>query len=193
MYDYITGEKIKAATGTMVVENGGIGYVFTVSDRCAARFEGEKKVKVYAYLSVKEDGVTLFGFYGEEERAMFLKLISVSGIGPKVAVAILGAISVDKLAGCIVAADAKALNKIKGVGKKTAERIVLELKDKIGADFSGEESAAYEVHLDAGSDDAVMALMALGFTRKEAETKISRIDARGLTVEEVVYAALKNA
>ena len=81
----------------------------------------------------------------------------------------------------------------KGVGKKTAERIVLELKDKIGADFSGEESAADEVHLDAGSDDAVMALMALGFTRKEAETKISRIDARGLTVEEVVYAALKNA
>lgn len=193
MFDYIKGEKIKAASGIMVIENAGIGYQLNVSDETIMRFADEKTVKVLTYMSVKEDGITLFGFYGEEERAMFLKLISISGIGPKVAIAILSGITVDKLAGNIIAQDSKALNKIKGVGKKTAERIVLELKDKIDKDFCSEESVASQVQLAENLDEAVMALMALGFTRKESEIRISRIDTRGLSVEEVVFAALKNA
>ena len=193
MYDFIKGKKIKSGAGSLVLENSGIGYMLYVSDECLKKLEGKEDVCVYTYLSVKEDGITLFGFYGEEERAMFLKLISISGIGPKVAIAILSGISVDKLAGSIISADTKALNKIKGVGKKTAERIVLELKDKIGKDFSDEESVASDVHLEQGNDEAVMALMTLGFTRKEAETKIARIDTNGLSVEEVVFNALKNA
>ena len=124
---------------------------------------------------------------------MFMKLISISGIGPKVAVAILSGITVDKLASSIVSENAKELNKIKGVGKKTAERIVLELKDQIGKDFKQEESTASDVQVDESNDDAVMALMTLGFTRKEAEAKIARIDTSGLSVEEVVFSALKNA
>ena len=190
MYDYIKGKKVKAGNGVIVLENAGIGYVFNVSDECIKRLDGLENICLYVYLSVKEDGVTLFGFYGEEERAMFMKLISISGIGPKVAVAILSGITVDKLASSIVSENAKELNKIKGVGKKTAERIVLELKDQIGKDFKQEVS---DVQVDESNDDAVMALMTLGFTRKEAEAKIASIDTSGLSVEEVVFSALKNA
>ena len=193
MFDYIKGEKIKASNGLLVLENAGVGYSLNVSDECIRHFDGSDVIKAYTYLAVKEDGITLFGFYSEEERAMFEKLISVSGIGPKIAIAILSGITVDKLAGNIVAQDSKALNKIKGVGKKTAERIVLELKDKIDKEFSAEESISTEVNLDENAGEAVMALMTLGFTRKEAESKISGIDTTGLSVEEVVFNALKNS
>lgn len=193
MFDYINGEKIKASNGLLVLENAGVGYSLNVSDECIRHFDGSDVIKAYTYLAVKEDGITLFGFYSEEERAMFEKLISVSGIGPKIAIAILSGITVDKLAGNIVAQDSKALNKIKGVGKKTAERIVLELKDKIDKEFSAEESISNEVNLDENAGEAVMALMTLGFTRKEAESKISGIDTTGLSVEEVVFNALKNS
>lgn len=194
MFDFIKGEKVKAANGVIILENAGIGYLLTVSDECIKAFADTDKIKIYTYLAVKEDGISLFGFYSEEERAMFLKLISISGIGPKVAVAILSGISVEKLAGNIIAQDSKALNKIKGVGKKTAERIVLELKDKIGKDFKIEESIAEEINLGEDAGEAVMALMTLGFTRKEAETKIAGLDdTKGLSVEEVVFNALKNS
>lgn len=193
MFDYIKGNKIKASNGLLVLENAGIGYLLNVSDECIRYFEGCDVVKAYTYLAVKEDGITLFGFYSEEERAMFEKLISVSSIGPKIAIAILSGITVDKLAGNIVAQDTKALNKIKGVGKKTAERIVLELRDKIDKEFSAEESTSSEINLDENVGEAVMALMTLGFTRKEAENKISGIDTAGLSVEEVVFNALKNS
>ena len=154
MFDYIKGEKIKASNGLLVLENAGVGYSLNVSDECIRHFDGSDVVKAYTYLAVKEDGITLFGFYSEEERAMFEKLISVSGIGPKIAIAILSGITVDKLAGNIVAQDSKALNKIKGVGKKTAERIVLELKDKIDKEFSAEESISNEVNLDENAGEA---------------------------------------
>lgn len=194
MFDFIKGEKVKAANGVIILENAGIGYLLTVSDECIKAYADTDKIKIYTYLAVKEDGISLFGFYSEEERAMFLKLISISGIGPKVAVAILSGISVEKLAGNIIAQDSKALNKIKGVGKKTAERIVLELKDKIGKDFKIEESIAEEINLGEDAGEAVMALMTLGFTRKEAETKIAGLDdTKGLSVEEVVFNALKNS
>ena len=192
MLDYISGKKIKTAPGMLVVENGGIGYSFCVSDKCVEVLRDCEQVKIYSYLSVREDGVSLFGFYAEEERAMFEKLISVSGIGPKVAIAVLSAISVAELAGNIIAADAKALNKIKGIGKKTAERIVLELKDKIDKEYSEEQPGENAESFDESANEAVMALMALGFTRKESEARVAKVDKAGLTPEEVVFAALKN-
>lgn len=193
MFDYIKGEKISALNGVMVVENGGIGYSINVSDECVRNLADQTSVKVFTYLSVREDGVSLFGFYSEAERTMFCKLISVSGIGPKVAVAILSGISVDKLAANIIAQDTKALNKIKGVGKKTAERIVLELKDKIGKDFADSEPCEEADEIVNCNDDAVMALMALGFTRVEAEKKVSLVATEDMTVEEIIFSALKNS
>lgn len=192
MFDYISGKKIKATAGKMVVDNSGIGYLFFVSDKCISVLSGSENVKIYTYLSVREDDVSLFGFYSEEERAMFEKLISISGIGPKVAIAVLSEISAGELAGKIISADTKALNKIKGVGKKTAERIVLELKDKVGKEFSAEQSDEIAENFDEQANDAVMALMTLGFTRKEAENKVAKVDKTGLSPEEVVFMALKN-
>lgn len=192
MFDYISGKKIKATAGKMVVDNSGIGYLFFVSDKCISALSGSDNVKIYTYLSVREDDVSLFGFYSEEERAMFEKLISISGIGPKVAIAVLSEISAGELAGKIISADTKALNKIKGVGKKTAERIVLELKDKVGKEFSAEQSDEIAENFDEQANDAVMALMTLGFTRKEAENKVAKVDKTGLSPEEVVFMALKN-
>lgn len=192
MFDYISGKKIKATAGKMVVDNSGIGYLFFVSDKCISALSGSENVKIYTYLSVREDDVSLFGFYSEEERAMFEKLISISGIGPKVAIAVLSEISAGELAGKIISADTKALNKIKGVGKKTAERIVLELKDKVGKEFSAEQSDEIAENFDEQANDAVMALMTLGFTRKEAENKVAKVDKTGLSPEEVVFMALKN-
>ncbi len=192
MFDYISGKKIKATAGKMVVDNSGIGYLFFVSDKCISALSGSENVKIYTYLSVREDDVSLFGFYSEEERTMFEKLISISGIGPKVAIAVLSEISAGELAGKIISADTKALNKIKGVGKKTAERIVLELKDKVGKEFSAEQSDEIAENFDEQANDAVMALMTLGFTRKEAENKVAKVDKTGLSPEEVVFMALKN-
>ncbi|MDD7158060.1 MAG: Holliday junction branch migration protein RuvA [Firmicutes bacterium] len=192
MFDYISGKKIKATAGKMVVDNSGIGYLFFVSDKCISALSGSENVKIYTYLSVREDDVSLFGFYSEEERAMFEKLISISGIGPKVAMAVLSEISAGELAGKIISADTKALNKIKGVGKKTAERIVLELKDKVGKEFSAEQPDEIAENFDEQANDAVMALMTLGFTRKEAENKVAKVDKTGLSPEEVVFMALKN-
>ena len=194
MFDYITGKKIKASAGTMVVENNGIGYSICVSDECIRFFENAEVVRVYTYLSVREDGISLFGFYGEEERAMFEKLVSISGIGPKVAVAILSGISVDKLAGNIISADTKALNKIKGVGKKTAERIVLELKDKFGKDSDGQIDASNAVTADSknssNASDAIAALVSLGFSRSEASIAVSKFDPN-TSADELIKNALK--
>ena len=197
MFNYIKGKKEYSANGVLVVENGGIGYELNVSSACETAFFDKIDVKVYTYLAVREDDVSLYGFYSLQEKEMFLQLVSVSGIGPKVALAILSGISVDKLASNIISQDVTALNKVKGVGKKTAARIVLELKDKITKDYQdAEESKKTAVATDNTvevNEEAVMALMTLGFTRKEATAKVANVAVDGMSVEEIVFNALKNA
>ena len=197
MFNYIKGKKEYSANGVLVVENGGIGYELYVSSACETAFFDKIDVKVYTYLAVREDDVSLYGFYSLQEKEMFLQLVSVSGIGPKVALAILSGISVDKLASNIISQDVTALNKVKGVGKKTAARIVLELKDKITKDYQdAEESKKTAVATDNTvevNEEAVMALMTLGFTRKEATAKVANVAVDGMSVEEIVFNALKNA
>lgn len=192
MFDYIVGKKIICENGKIVVENNGIGYAMTVSDECIRYFSEKDVIKIYTYLSVREDGVSLYGFYNQIERAMFDKLISVSGIGPKVAVAILGGIPVDRLAANIISQDTNALNKIKGVGKKTAARIVLELKDKINKEYSDDNQVIKNDTSEIADNEAVMALMTLGFTKKEAVQKVSNvIVSPDMSIEEIIYQALK--
>ena len=197
MFNYIKGKKEYSANGVLVVENGGIGYELNVSSACETAFFDKIDVKVYTYLAVREDDVSLYGFYSLQEKEMFLQLVSVSGIGPKVALAILSGISVDKLASNIISQDVTALNKVKGVGKKTAARIVLELKDKITKDYQdAEESKKTAVATDNAvevNEEAVMALMTLGFTRKEATAKVANVAVDGMSVEDIVFNALKNA
>jgi len=196
MFNYIRGKKEYASDGMLILDVNGIGYELNVSASCEEFVKNKDDVKVYTYLAVREDDVSLFGFYSVPEKEMFLRLISVSGIGPKVALAILSGITVDKLAANIISQDVTALNKVKGVGKKTAARIVLELKDKIAKDYESAEVVKPKKDAEPEpivNDDAVMALMTLGYTRKESTDLVAKVAKDGMTVEEIIFSALKNA
>ncbi len=193
MIGYVIGKVTEVGENSLVVEANGIGYELTVSSFCLSEIEKtDGEVKVYTHLNVREDGVTLYGFCNKAERNMFLRLISVSGVGPKMAVSILSGISISNLAAGVASADAKLLNAVKGVGKKTAERIILELKDKISAEFESElpksdimSGIVYE------DDDAVEALISLGYKKSEAVIAVSKLKKENLSTEEIILRALK--
>ena len=197
MYSYIRGRITESGDVYLVVESCGIGYELSVSANTLCELSGrEGEVKIYCYLSVREDGVSLFGFSSEREKAMFSELLAVSGVGPKLAITVLSGMTTEQFAAAVVRADVKALSKIKGVGKKTAERIALELRDKVSKDYeavSGEELMTPTATAASANDDATLALMTLGYSRQEAEAAVLRVQKDGMTLEELVYAALKNA
>lgn len=189
MFDYIRGKLVSTSINSIVVENNGIGYFFNASNQTIIKAEREiqGQVKLYAYLHVREDELSLFGFYSVEEREMFLNLISVSGIGPKMAIQILSGMELKDLALSIATGDAVYFTRIKGVGKKTAERIILELREKISTvDFSGVKNT----EISGGTDDSLAALLALGFSRAEAARVLSQVDPT-LKLEEKITAALR--
>ena len=195
MYDYFKGKLIEIYDTTAVIEVGGIGYKLFVSastiDVISAKINEE--IKIYCHLSVREDDMSLFGFYSNNERAMFNKLIEISGVGPKLAISILGGMKLDALAVAIVKQDCKSLAKIKGVGKKTAERIILELKDKIVVEDDSVDVDIIETIVKSEvNEDAVTALMSLGFSRAQAVDVVSKVQTDGMTLEQIVFTALKN-
>lgn len=202
MYSYIKGQLADTGENYVVVEAGGVGYELNVSTHCAAALSGRPgAVTVYTRLIVREDDMRLFGFFNREERAMFDMLITVSGLGPKLALAVLSGIRAENLAAALALGDIGALNAVKGVGKKTAERIVLELKDKVGKEYRAADrdmgmGAAPSAANAAGAEDAVMALMTLGYTRAESAAMVAKVRAKspqGLSLEELVLGALKNS
>lgn len=176
-----------------VVECGGVGFkCFTTLTTLREIGKVGNEVNLYTHLSVREDAMDLFGFASKEELESFRLLISVSGIGPKAAAAILSEMTPDRLAVCIASGDAKMLTKAQGVGKKTAERVVLELKDKMGAIGSSDVAAAAAAGSAEGTDsaEAVQALVALGYTQSDAAVVIGRLDP-SLSVDEMIRIGLK--
>lgn len=176
-----------------VVECGGVGFkCFTTLNTLREIGKVGSEVNLFTHLSVREDAMDLYGFATQAELDSFRLLISVSGIGPKAAAAILSELTPDRLAVCIASGDAKALTKAQGVGKKTAERVVLELKDKMGAVGSAEIVAAAAVGTEAGTDssEAVQALVALGFSQSDAAVAVGKMD-KSLTVDEMIRQGLK--
>lgn len=176
-----------------VVECGGVGFkCFTTLNTLREIGKVGSEVNLFTHLSVREDAMDLYGFATQAELDSFRLLISVSGIGPKAAAAILSELTPDRLAVCIASGDAKALTKAQGVGKKTAERVVLELKDKMGAVGSAEIVAAAAVGTEAGtnSSEAVQALVALGFSQSDAAVAVGKMD-KSLTVDEMIRQGLK--
>lgn len=193
MYNYIKGTIIESSQNLIVIEAGGIGYELNVSTNAVRELtKNGGEVTVYCRLNVREDDMSLFGFASKQEKAMFEKLVTVSGVGPKLALTVLSGLSVSELSGAIVSANASVLSKIKGVGKKTAERIVLELKDKVSAEYADNVEAPLAPEtLPKANEEAVMALMTLGFTRAEAVASVSSVQKDGMTLEELIFAALK--
>lgn len=194
MFNFISGRIIEIGTNKIIIENCGIGYDIYSTSETLAKCQGKQEVQLFTYLYVKEDGLSLFGFFDKSEKEMFLKLISVNGIGPKLALSVLSGISSQKIAIAVVTGDATLLNKIKGVGKKTAERIILELKGKITAE--GTELTSYEDdinNLGGSVNDAVLALVSLGMSRSEAVIAVNKVSDKSGTAEQILTAALKGS
>lgn len=171
-----------------------MGFEVLLSGSARGSLSGRTEGEVYTYLQVREDGVSLFGFSSLEEKEMFLKLISVSSVGPKMGIAALSQMSAGDIATAIATNDVKRLSAVKGMGKKTAERIILELREKVSAVAA--QSAAGEavpvVQISASDEDAVVALMTLGFTRNESAKAIARAREKGATeIEDIIRLALQ--
>ena len=190
MFYYVKGELVMTDPQSAVVDCGGVGYKLTVSMNTLSRLtELGKKVCLYTHFSVREDAVELFGFYDTEELYAFRLLISVSGVGPKAAIAILSLLSPAKFAVVVSTGDTKTLSKASGVGAKTAARIVLELKDKVSATAVADDGEAVVETARGGIiDDAIEALMVLGYQRQTAQKALA--GCKGETLEELMRAAL---
>ncbi len=197
MYHHFRGELILVDTTSAVIDCGGVGYRLTVSLLTADALSGSigREVKLLAHLQVREDAMELFGFHTQEELETFRLLIGVSGVGPKLAIAILSAFTPENFAAVICAEDAKSLSKAPGVGAKTAARIVLELKEKISGSaitalpaFGG---AAAPARISGKLSEAAEALVGLGFNRNEVTEVIRSLDTTNMTREDIVTAALR--
>ena len=190
----LTGELTYIGDQFVVVDCGGVGFkCFTSVSTASSLGRIGEKVCLYTYLSVKEDALDLYGFKTEAELDSFRLLISVSGVGPKAAVSVLSEMSADKLALAVAAGDVKAITKANGVGKKIAERIVLELKDKLaGASLQGggELISAAGAAENSPAGEAVAALVALGYGKSEAAAVVGAMD-QALTADEMIRQGLR--
>lgn len=199
MIAYLRGRVLSMTAETVVLDVNGVGYEAYCSGGAFRKMKQGEIAELYTYLQVKEDGVTLFGFESVKEKELFLKLISVSGVGPKMGISILASLSADEFLTAVSTADVKRLSAVKGLGKKTAEKIVLELHGKISAaeimTASGDMQVApveSGVRLSAQDEEAVSALMGLGFTRSESTQAVKKAhDLGASTVEEVIMKALQ--
>lgn len=194
MIGYVYGKVMSNDDNVVLLENNGIGYEVVCSSSAFCALMEKREGGVYTYLQVKEDGVSLFGFESRQEKNMFLKLISVSGVGAKMGMTILSGMSLKDLAVAIAASDVKTLSAIKGLGKKTAERIIVELREKMGAmDTSGTSPVAVNANIGSDGDNAVMALISLGYNRATAVKAVSSAAASGAkSVEELIAMALRS-
>ena len=196
MIEYIRGELAEITPALAVIDCNGVGYGIHISLNTYSAIQGKKSVKLYIYEAIREDAHVLFGFFTKQERELFLLLISVSGIGGNTARMILSALSPAELCNVISSGNEKLLKGVKGIGLKTAQRIIVDLKDKIAATgmetVSGSVAtlspANTEVH-----DEAIAALTMLGFAQAPSQKVVTAIlkEEPGLTVEKVIKLALK--
>lgn len=194
MYAYIKG-KVAYKTPTYVyLDNNGIAYHINISLNTYGKIENQSEVKLFTYLLVREDAMTLYGFYDENEKQLFEKLISVSGIGATTAQIILSSMNPSEIVNAILSENELVFKNVKGIGIKTAKRIILDLKDKVGKISSGESSVQLSI---SGSDfkaEALAALLSLGINRAKAESVIMSTvtaDKNINNVETLVKLALK--
>lgn len=196
MLGYIKGNVLSAENGVILLENNGVGFEITCSAAVYQKLVEDRKGEVFTYLAVREDDISLYGFISPEEKNMFLKLISVSGVGPKMGITILSNMKLSDLAVKIATSDIKGLAAVKGLGKKTAERIILELREKISTDTVGSGASVESVSVveeDEVDKDAVIALMSLGFTKQECVKAVKAAKANGAnTIEQVIAYSIKN-
>ena len=197
MFDFIRGFVASKQPEYVVIDVGGVGFkIFTSMTSLGGCEEGETAT-FFTYLSVKEDDIALFGFTSSQELDTFKMLLDVSGVGPKLAVSVLSQMTVTDFSMAVASGNHKTLSKLKGIGPKTAQRIVLELKDKISSRAStenvpdsGEFAAASIFGSDPVFDEAVEALMVLGYNQQKARAQVGSVYKSGMQLEQVVKDAL---
>jgi Holliday junction DNA helicase RuvA len=195
MYAYIKGKIVSRQLDGLVLDNHGIGYRINASPGLMERFpaKGEETL-VHTHLYVREDMQALYGFPSAEDLNMFELLLTVSGIGPKVASGIVGSMSPSQFALAVITGDAKALTQVRGIGRKGAERLILELKDKLkGADFPEGYSSAGSIAPEGQSaqNEAITALMVLGYSGQEAARAVAAIFTPESGLEDLIRQALR--
>lgn len=198
MYYYVSGTVAHVEPYLAVIDCGGVGYACRTTTYTLSQIKKGDKAKLFTYLSVREDAMDLYGFASQEELKLFRQLISVSGIGPKAALGILSSSSPANLAMSIITGDEKALTAAQGVGKKIAQRVILELKDKLAKgqaiSASGENISvpAMTIIPQNKLSEASAALAVLGYSQAEINVALKDIDLENLPLEQIIRLALKN-
>ena len=193
MYAYIDGKLVFKCPTYVVIEAAGVGYHINISLNTYSKLPAEERCRLYTWLHVKEDAHTLYGFIDEGERRLFLHLISVSGIGPGTGRMILSSITPEEIQTAIVKGDLPLIQRIKGIGPKSAQRIILELQDKLKKE--GLDSLTSLPQNNTAKDEALSALVMLGFVKNQAEKALDnvlKLQGGTLTVEQLIKSALKS-
>ncbi len=193
MIGYIKGRILSLSNEYALIETAsGIGFEVNITGTAFSSLYNKQDGELYTYMQVREDGVSLFGFSSVAEKSMFLKLISVSGVGPKLGITVLSGLNVSDVAAAIASNDIKLLSTVKGMGKKTAERIVLELREKINMVDVPTDANVKTVPVTAADEDAVVALMTLGYNRTESQRAIAKAKESGAkSIEDIIRTALQ--
>ena len=197
MFYYLDGTVAEILPGLAVIDCGGVGYACKTTNNTLAALKKGQRGKLYTHLNVGEGIFELYGFAAQNELNSFRMLIGVSGVGPKAALAILSSATPEALAMAVVTEDAKALMAAPGIGKKIAQRIILELKDKMaketaaGLDFSGGKGAAAATVFGSKATEAAQALAVLGYSSQEAAAALKGIDVDNLPLEEIIRQSLR--
>lgn len=196
MIAYLKGKLVHKDPTHLIIDVNGVGYQVQISLNTFSQVKDAEDIKLSTYLHVREDAQILFGFGSEQEKQMFQNLISVNGIGPNTAMVVLSYMPPTELKSAIVREDAATLQSIKGIGGKTAQRLILELKDKLKKDAGEEISAGQTPSYNKMKQEALTALMTLGIARAAAEKSVDTVlkkSGNSLTLEDLVKQALKNA
>lgn len=197
MLGYVKGKLLHEQEGEIILENNGVGFLITPSAEAYKEITTNGEGAVYTYMAVREDDISLYGFKTLEEKRMFLKLITVSGIGPKMGMTVLSNMSLTDLAVKIATSDVKGLSQVKGLGKKKAEMIIVELREKMGEELKEtkeEKKVAQSIDLkEKDVADAMLALTGLGFTKQDCINVLIKAKEQGVEgVQALITFSLKN-
>ncbi len=193
MYAYVEGKITEQNPACVTIDCGGVGYEVNISLHTYTQIKDKDRVRLWIYQAVREDALTLFGFADKTEKELFLQLISVSGVGANTARMILSTLSPESTVKAILDGDAKKIQSVKGIGLKTAQRLIVDLRDKVGKLKVAEAQEAFLPEISEERQEAVAALVTLGFAKTLVEKTVDKLLAKmpGLSTEEIIKQALR--
>jgi len=189
MISYIKGEVVKKGIDYLILDNNNIGYYINTSFSTLEKISEKEKIIILTYMHIREDIIALYGFLTSDEIDLFKKLISVNGIGPRAGLSVLSTYEVNTVKEIILKEDVSGLSKVPGIGKKTASKIILELKDKVG---TVEELKGSEIVVSSEMSDVIEALTSLGFNYAEVKRTLGNMELSGKSENDIIKEALKN-